>query len=122
MELIENGERTGRFTDAGFWSALDAETGTILWQTPDPNVVSDQGAVTIANRVVFAGSLAGGHDDSTFFALDAVSGDILWEFASGGSVNAGAAVVDGTVYWGSGYGRLRALGSGNDKLYAFEIR
>ena len=121
-ELIQNGERTGKFTEGGFWSALDAATGTILWQTPDPNVARDQGAVTTANGVVFAGSLAREPDDSTFFALDAVSGDILWEFASGGSVNAGAAVADGTVYWGSGYGRIAALGTGNDKLYAFEIR
>jgi len=52
--------------------------------------------------------------------LDAASGAILWRFDSGGSVNSGPAVVDGTVYWGSGYGRL-GLGSPNDKLYAFDL-
>jgi polyvinyl alcohol dehydrogenase (cytochrome) len=53
------------------------------------------------------------------YALDAPTGRILWTFKSGGSVNAGPAVVNGVVYWGSGYSRLR-LGSSNNKLYAFE--
>jgi polyvinyl alcohol dehydrogenase (cytochrome) len=122
-ELIDNGEGTGKFTDGGFWSALDAATGEILWQTPDPNIVEDQGAVTSANGVVFAGSLAPEPDDSTFFALDAASGDILWEFASGASVNSGPAVVGGIVYWGSGYARVPfGEATGNNKLYAFEVR
>ena len=37
------------------------------------------------------------------FALDARTGKIVWSFAAGSSVNAGPAVVDGVVYWGSGY-------------------
>jgi hypothetical protein len=41
----------------------------------------------------------------------------MWSFPSGGSVNAGAIVVDGTVYWGSGYGRLGFVG-GKNKFYA----
>jgi len=46
----------------------------------------------------------------------------LWTFASGGSVNSGAAIVDGAVYWGSGYG-VRGIGlKPNNKLYAFVPR
>lgn len=120
-ELMENGKGTGEFTRGGFWSALDPATGEILWQTPDPSGALDQGAVAIANGVVFAGSLAPDPDDSTFFALDAASGNVLWEFASGASVNSGAAIVEGIVYWGSGYSRLN-YATGNNKLYAFEIR
>ena len=51
------------------------------------------------------------------FALDAKAGKVLWSYPSGGSVNAGAVVVDGVVYWGSGYGRLGFVG--NNKFYAF---
>ena len=54
------------------------------------------------------------------FALDAASGQILWQFPAASSVNAGPAIVDGTVYWGSGYARA-AEGSGNNKLFAFSI-
>jgi polyvinyl alcohol dehydrogenase (cytochrome) len=54
------------------------------------------------------------------FALDAATGDILWRFASGGSVASGAAVADGVVYWGTGY-RLWG-GRSNNKLYAFEVK
>ena len=116
-ELIVNGSVTGEFTSAGLWSALDAARGEIIWQTPDPNSLMAEGAVTLANGVVYAGSLAPLASAATFFALDADTGSILWSFDSGGSVS-GAAVVNGTVYWGSGYA-LR--GTPNDKLYAFEV-
>ena len=112
----------GANIDYGFWSALDAATGEILWQTPDPipgNV--NQGPVTVANGVVYACSL---DVDGHMYAMDAASGEVLWSFTSGGSCNAGAAVVNGTVYWGSGYASLADfLGStGNNQLYAFELQ
>jgi polyvinyl alcohol dehydrogenase (cytochrome) len=45
------------------------------------------------------------------------AGAILWRQTAGASVNAGAAVARGTVYWGSGY--VRGGGSAGNKLYAF---
>jgi polyvinyl alcohol dehydrogenase (cytochrome) len=101
-------------TNQGLWSALDTRTGEILWQTADPNYGQDQGAVTTANGVMFGCSMEG-----TMYALDAVTGVILWSFDSEGSCNAGAAVVDGTVYWGSGYGSFG--GVPNNQLFAFEV-
>ena len=87
MTLFPSGERT----TSGFWSALDARTGAILWQTTDPVPDGwDAGMVTVANDVVYAGSLdPRGH----MYALNAVTGTILWSYASGGSVIAGPAVV-----------------------------
>ena len=37
------------------------------------------------------------------YALAASNGAIKWSYASGGSVMGGAAIVDGRVYWASGY-------------------
>jgi polyvinyl alcohol dehydrogenase (cytochrome) len=54
----------------------------------------------------------------TMFALDAKNGTQLWSYVSGGSVNAGPAIVDGTVYWGAGYTHL-GFGGGSNKLFAF---
>lgn len=107
----------GRTVTSGLWSALDAATGRILWQTPDPLGALDQGAVSAANGVMYACSLdPQGH----MYALNAATGAILWSFASGGSCNGGAAVVDGTIYWGSGYNRF-GFGTGNNKVYAFDL-
>jgi len=99
----------------GSWSALDAATGKILWQIADPLGAPDMGFVSTANGVVYAGSaaLAG----NTMYALDAATGTVEWGFPSGGSVISGAAVVSGSVYWGSGY----YSGADNDKLYAFSL-
>jgi polyvinyl alcohol dehydrogenase (cytochrome) len=99
----------------GSWSALDANTGKILWQTADPTPGSlDFGAVSVANGVVYAGSQGA---PGYMYALDAETGKILWSFASGGSVIDGPAITNGFVYWGSGY----RIGTNNNKLYAFTI-
>jgi len=85
--------------------------------TPQDAIAITPGAVSFANGIVFAGALDA---VGTMYALDAESGNILWRFASGGSVNSGAAIVDGTVYWGSGYANID--GTPNNKFYAFEVK
>lgn len=113
-------------SDAGSWGAVDPATGQILWQTADPNGSIDIGPVSVANGVVYAGSMGGlffppfANAEPTMFALDAANGKQLWSYTSGGSVNAGPAVVNGTLYWGSGYTHL-GFGGGNNKLFAFSL-
>jgi polyvinyl alcohol dehydrogenase (cytochrome) len=105
---------------AGSWAALDPATGAILWQKADPNGAVDLGPMAVANGVVYAPSMAGSATAPNMLALDAASGNTLWNFASGASVNAGATIVNGIVYWGSGYAHLGIPGyTGNNKFYAF---
>src|SRR5260370_13093460 len=100
----------------GAWSALDVATGKILWQTADPSAgTMDTGSVSVANGVMYAGSYSG-----QMYALDTTTGKILWNFASGGSVIDGPSIVDGVVYWGSGY-RSVPPRTGNNKVYAFTL-
>lgn len=111
---------SGQTDSAGSWSALDPATGKILWQTADPNGAIDTGPLAVANGVVYAPSMAGSSTSQNMFALDAGTGNILWSAAAGGSVNAGAAIVNGVVYWGSGYSHLGIPGmTDNNKFYAF---
>jgi polyvinyl alcohol dehydrogenase (cytochrome) len=99
----------------GAWSALDVATGKILWQTADPTPATiDRGSVSVANGVMYAGSNSG-----QMYALDTNTGNILWNFASGGSVIDGPSIVDGTLYWGSGYREIS--GTGNNKVFAFTL-
>jgi polyvinyl alcohol dehydrogenase (cytochrome) len=114
-----SGPFAGQTIAYGSWAALDAATGKILWQIPDPQGAPDIGFVSAANGVVYVGSMLG-----NMYALDARTGAILWRFASGGSVAAGASIVGRAVYWGSGYSfSPTACPSGgcgpNNKLYAF---
>jgi len=100
----------------GSWSALDVANGKILWQTADPTAGTiDTGSVSVANGVMYAGSFSG-----QMYALDTTAGKILWNFASGGSVIDGPSIVDGTLYWGSGYRNIPP-GIGNNKVYAFTL-
>jgi len=92
---------SGKTTSGGAFSALDPATGHILWQTADPQGARDFGFVSSANGVVYAGSNAG--TGNNMFAINGANGKILWRFQSGGSVMGGAAIVNGTVYWASGY-------------------
>jgi polyvinyl alcohol dehydrogenase (cytochrome) len=105
-------------TTGGFWAALDAATGAALWRTPDPQGAIDIGALTVAAGVVYAGSLA--PQGENMYALDAATGAVKWAFASGGSVAGGSAVVDGAVYWGSGY-KIGSVDGANNKLFAFGL-
>ncbi|UKD13394.1 PQQ-binding-like beta-propeller repeat protein [Burkholderia aenigmatica] len=109
-------------TKGGIWAAVDAATGKLLWRTADPQQMMDTVAMSEANGVVYAGSLAG--SGANMYALDASTGEIKWSFESGGAVVSGAAIVDGTVYWGSGY-HTKILGlpyaGDNHKLYAFSV-
>jgi polyvinyl alcohol dehydrogenase (cytochrome) len=100
----------------GSWSALDVATGQILWQTADPTAGAiDTGSVSVANGVMYAGSFSG-----QMYAFDTTTGKILWDFASGGSVIDGPSIVDGVLYWGSGYRNIPP-GIGNNKVYAFTL-
>jgi polyvinyl alcohol dehydrogenase (cytochrome) len=112
--------QNGTTAIGGSWAALNPATGAFDWQTATPLASAAMGPQTVANGVVYTGSTAPAGNN--MYALSAATGRILWSFASGGSVNSGPAVVDGTVYWGSGYSELSSLGyTGNDKLYAFTI-
>lgn len=111
----------------GSWAALDAATGKILWQAPDPQHAADLGYLSTANGLVYAGSTAKNGDD--MYVLNAAAGTIVWRFASGGPVVSGAAIAGGGVYWGSGYSFATACPNttsptqtcpgANNKLYAF---
>lgn len=134
---IEAGPQKGRITNGGIWAGLEAATGKILWQTPDPTstkplkgilvhptfgaflgdgyFAAAKGPMAVNNAVVFAGSMdRKGH----MYAFDGRNGKILWSFASGGSVMSAPAIVDNVVYWGSGYSKT---GFANKKFYAFDL-
>src|SRR5246127_4247435 len=99
----------------GAWSALDVATGKIIWQTADPTPGTiDRGSVSVANGVMYVGSNSG-----QMYALNTKTGNILWSFASGGSVIDGPSIVDSTLYWGSGYREIS--GTGNNKVFAFSL-
>jgi polyvinyl alcohol dehydrogenase (cytochrome) len=100
----------------GFWSALSATSGKILWQTADPTAGAiDTGALSVANGIVYAPSFdSSGH----LYALNSSTGQILWSYASGGSVVDGPSIASGNLLWGSGYKRI-SPGTANNKVYDF---
>lgn len=118
---------SGVMWNGASWAAVAPNTGKIIWQVPDPGFSTVDpgqpamatGPVTVANGVVYVPSMSG-----YVYALSAATGATLWSYNTGGSVNAGAAIVDGTVYWGSGYGYFggdNPFGTHNNKLFAFSL-
>jgi polyvinyl alcohol dehydrogenase (cytochrome) len=112
-------------TAVGSWAALDPASGATLWQVANPamtaplNGASVNGPVSVVNGVVFGGSMDA---DGMMYAFDASSGKVLWSFKSGGTVYGGPAIVDGVVYWGSGYSPSRlGFGTPGQALYAFAL-
>jgi polyvinyl alcohol dehydrogenase (cytochrome) len=129
-DLTENGVLTNTVATGGSWAALDPATGKILWQVADPQTESvtgftspvgvwDLGPVSVANGVDYVSSMA--QSGSDMYALDAATGQILWQYSAGSSVNASPAVVDGSLYWGTGYAKSKPEGDGNTKFFSFSI-
>ncbi|MBV1881106.1 MAG: PQQ-binding-like beta-propeller repeat protein [Pseudomonadales bacterium] len=134
--VLEAGAHAGEEIVSGFWAALDATTGELLWQTPVPGYQAPLdgpivhlawgggkgegffkwplGPPTIANGVVFAGV---SDLEGTMVAMDAATGEILWQYESGASVVASPSVVDGRLYWGSGY----AYGTDGKQILSFGL-
>jgi len=107
----------GPTIDWGSWAALDVATGKIVWQIGDPTAGAlDMGSVSVANGVMYAASYTTG----ILYAIEATTGRVLWQFASGGSVIDGPSVVNGMVFWGSGYSHIRG-GTPNNKVFAFGL-
>ena len=121
-----------QLTNGGFWTALNASNGQILWQTattakqppiaakssrtekpPAGAFARAEGAVTLAGGVMYGSDGAG-----NFVALDGETGTQLWTYAASGAAVDGPSVVDGVVYWGDGYGNIGRTGS---KIVAFSL-
>jgi polyvinyl alcohol dehydrogenase (cytochrome) len=121
-------ESNSTFLQRGYWAALDVSTGAVQWQTLDPSPgthpfpgaygYSLQGPTATANGVVYGCSL---DPTGTMVAMSAATGAILWQYASGTSCLGGAAISDGTVYWGTGYRSFFPLSSPGNKLFAFTL-
>ncbi|KAM7508051.1 hypothetical protein LguiA_018504 [Lonicera macranthoides] len=107
-------------TTGGGWVAMNARTGQTLWSTTDPNNDQANGPLTVANGVVFAGST---YKTGPIYAIDAITGKILWSNVTGATVFGGISVSDGCIYVGSGYkvafGVVTPSFSGGTSLFAF---
>jgi polyvinyl alcohol dehydrogenase (cytochrome) len=119
-----SGSQAGTSSTSGFWAALDAADGHIVWQIANPALSrpatgggSTDGPVVVVNGVLFGGSM---DPSGTMFAMNAATGEVLWSYQSGGSVSGGPAVANGVVYWGCGYSMgTFATGTPCAQLYAF---
>jgi len=120
-------EPSGTSWSGASWAALNPATGAIIWQVPDPGmstVHAGQHAlaiapVTVANGVVYVASMSG-----YMYALNAATGATLWSYLAPGSVNAAPAIVNGVLYWGTGYHNFPALnpmGTASNTFYAFSL-
>lgn len=118
---VDPSEHTGRNTStytlggewefdsisSGVFSAIDIETGKIVWQkeSPQPYV---GGVLSTSTGIVFQGE-----SDGNLTAFDSDTGDILWQFNTGAGVNAPpiafalngeefiAVAAGGSYVWGS---------------------
>ena len=84
--------------------------------------------MAVANGVVYAPSMGGfgtaSNTNPTMFALNASNGSVLWSYAAGESVIAGATIAEDTVYWGAGYshfGGFLATGGNATSFFAFRV-
>jgi glucose dehydrogenase len=69
-------------SSAGFFSAIDLTTGKIKWQNKSP-LPFIGGVLSTSTGLVFQGE-----SDGHLTAMDAETGEVLWQFNTGAGVNA----------------------------------
>jgi outer membrane protein assembly factor BamB len=96
-----------------------AKSGRLLWARPLGSYI--YGAAAVYRRKVFVGTY-----DGKFFALDAATGDTVWEIAANGAVHSAPTVMGGLVYYAicstCGSEAQRAVARGPDSTYAVRAR
>jgi eukaryotic-like serine/threonine-protein kinase len=85
--------------------ALDAYTGEKIWNYSTGNTIYDaiHSSPAIYENKLYIGA------GKNVLALDALTGHKIWSFETGQKVDSSPAVVDGTVFIGSGDGNVYAL-------------
>ncbi len=89
-------------------NAIDAITGTLLWNSPEGGGWSSP---AIVDNIVYVGS-----NDYNISALDASTGGVIWKYRTGSIVYSSPSVADGIVYAGSRDGNLYALDAATGTL------
>jgi outer membrane protein assembly factor BamB len=93
--------------------ALNATTGSTIWQVNMSSVVESSAAVV--NNVVYIGLLWDGYN-GYIEALNASSGSVIWRFATNSGIESSPAVINGVVYIGSFSGYVYALNAADGTL------
>ena len=97
--------------------AVDGETGTELWAERLYGMAWTTGSPAVANGFVYVGI----SDGYQLFAIDPVTGEIEWSFATGGYVWSSPIVQGEIVYVGSGDGSVYALNAlSGQEIWHFE--
>jgi outer membrane protein assembly factor BamB len=100
--------------------ALNASTGTTIWNYTNGNPVYTSSSPAVANGYVYIGSTP---LDNNVYAFNASTGNKIWNYTTGFWVHSSPAVADGVVYIGSDDGNLYALNaSTGTKLWNYTIQ
>ena len=106
---------------AGYWSAVEATTGKLVWQVPASRTdlmnhalgATAKGPVSFSNGLVFAGDTGG-----NLIVIDARTGFKWWQYYTGVTVASSPAIFNNVVYWGVGGDSHGIVGH---TLYAFAV-
>jgi polyvinyl alcohol dehydrogenase (cytochrome) len=118
-DLVGAGDKAGTF------HALDRDTGELLWETeltPGSRLGGVIGGSAYADGRIFVASNVGDPVSnvptgvSTLFALDAGTGEVLWQADMELAVFGPATVADGVVYQGTGLPRMYAFAADTGEL------
>ncbi|MDI6876560.1 MAG: fasciclin domain-containing protein [Methanomicrobiales archaeon] len=82
--------------------AIEADTGKILWDEKFDAI--NVGGATVVNDLVFTATF-----DGTIYALDRMTGEIVWNYTAPAGINAWPAVANDTIVWPAGVGEDRAV-------------
>jgi polyvinyl alcohol dehydrogenase (cytochrome) len=106
--LVANNSAAAQF---GTLFALNPSDGATIWERPLPGWV--WAPITVANGVGFVAA------DKNLLAFDTATGDVVFMFATDGTIACGASIAGGRVHVGSGMQHI--VGTVNRKLHVLAL-
>ena len=103
-------------SDSNRTYALNAATGAFIWASLDlGGFVRSTPTLNALGTTLYVGT-----DSNKTYALDALNGNKQWEFDANGTVRSTPRLdVNGTIYFGSGDGKIYALATNGTKIWEY---
>lgn len=105
-------------SDNGYFYCIDAETGQQIWNASDgdgtyrPFVTGSGQMIIRSSPIIYDNRVyVGGGTTGIFYCFNPDTGDTIWSYSTGGTIQSSAAIADGYVY----------IFSGATNLYKFSL-
>jgi eukaryotic-like serine/threonine-protein kinase len=113
--IIIAGANSVNNNEIGYCTSLNKENGKIEWNFKINDSENNKNYIS-SSPAIYDDKVYFGSGNSYFYALDANTGELVWQFKTQDSISSSPSIAEGIVYFGSHDGHLYALNTETGEL------